>query len=115
MNTTEPVAWMVVNDDGQDAFVTSDPSLAVGPQRALPLYVSPVDVEALQKKCAELEKALSLEHRRYQWCANELLACDYGDNPKGIVGYRVYGWRDRTGERIIYGSSINEAVDAELP
>jgi len=37
---------------------------------------------------------------RYQWAANELLACDYGDNPKGnMVGWIVYGWRDRSGRR----------------
>lgn len=34
----EPVAWMVTNDDGQDAYVTADPTLAKTGQRALPLY-----------------------------------------------------------------------------
>lgn len=34
----EPAAWMVVNEDGQDVFVTADPSLAKAGQRALPLY-----------------------------------------------------------------------------
>ncbi len=34
----EPVAWMVTNDDGQDAYVTADPTLAQTGQRALPLY-----------------------------------------------------------------------------
>lgn len=34
----EPVAWMVTNDDGQDAYVTADPTLAKAGQRALPLY-----------------------------------------------------------------------------
>lgn len=37
-----PVAWMVVNDDGTDAFVTADPNLAQQGQRALPLYTGPV-------------------------------------------------------------------------
>ena len=40
----EPIAWMVVNNDGRDAFVTADPLLAnvnIG-QRALPLYTAPV-------------------------------------------------------------------------
>ena len=34
----EPVAWMVTNEDGQDAYVTADPTLAKAGQRALPLY-----------------------------------------------------------------------------
>ncbi len=34
----EPVAWMVTNDDGQDAYVTADQTLAQAGQRALPLY-----------------------------------------------------------------------------
>src|SRR5574343_778458 len=40
----EPIAWMVVNKDGREAFVTADPLLAnvnLG-QRALPLYTAPV-------------------------------------------------------------------------
>ena len=38
----EPVAWMVTNVDGQDAYVTADPTLANSAQRALPLYTAPV-------------------------------------------------------------------------
>lgn len=34
----EPVAWMVTNEDGQDAYVTADPTLAKAGQRALHLY-----------------------------------------------------------------------------
>ena len=30
----EPVAWMVTNEDGQDAYVTADPTLAKAGQRA---------------------------------------------------------------------------------
>ena len=37
----EPVAWMVVNESGTDAFVTADPTLAQADQRALPLYTAP--------------------------------------------------------------------------
>ncbi len=37
----EPVAWMVVNESGTDAFVTADPTLAQSGQRALPLYTAP--------------------------------------------------------------------------
>lgn len=38
----EPIAWMVTNTDGQDAYVTADPTLANSAQRALPLYAAPV-------------------------------------------------------------------------
>lgn len=51
--------------------------------------------------------------RRYQWCANELLVCDYGDNESGTIGWKVCGWRKP--RRTIFGPSINAAVDAELP
>lgn len=53
--------------------------------------------------------------RRYTWAANELLACDYGDNdhPSKTFGWRVYGWRSRGGERRIYGDSIDMAIDIE--
>lgn len=63
--------------------------------------------------------------RRLNWAANELLACDYGDNPRndeaaeGVVGWLVYGWRQQKigmdERKRIYGSSINEAIDAEIP
>lgn len=36
----EPIAWMVTNDDGQDAYVTANPALAQAGQRALPLYTT---------------------------------------------------------------------------
>ena len=51
---------------------------------------------------------------RYTWAANELLACDYGDNPRGVVGWRVYGWRTPNGSRRIYGASIDEAIDSAI-
>lgn len=53
---------------------------------------------------------------RYTWAANELLACDYGDNeaPGEQIGWRVYGWRDRSGEHRIYGPSIDAAIDAAI-
>lgn len=59
---------------------------------------------------------------RYTWCANELFACDYGDNAggDGQVGWITYGWRQNTWERPhnqkrrIYGASIDIAVDSQL-
>jgi hypothetical protein len=66
----------------------------------------------------ELLDELAKTKRRYQWAANELLACDYGDNDHGGLGWSVYGWRQpkdiqHEERRRIYGSSINEAIDAE--
>jgi hypothetical protein len=59
-----------------------------------------------------------VNHKRYQWAANELLACDYGDNdaPGEVVGWRVFGWRYRKGkaDHRIFGPSIDVAIDAEL-
>lgn len=34
----EPIAWLVTNEDGQDAYVTADPTLANSGQRAFALY-----------------------------------------------------------------------------
>ncbi|HRJ79698.1 MAG TPA: hypothetical protein PLF37_14460 [Planctomycetota bacterium] len=45
----EPIAWMVTNMEGQDAYVTADPTLAASAQRALPLYTAPV-----MDTCAEV-------------------------------------------------------------
>ncbi len=70
------------------------------------------------QEIAALKNELARVKARYTWAANELLACDYGDNPRGDqVGWLVYGWRDRKsgGERRrIYGPSIDIAIDAEL-
>jgi hypothetical protein len=70
----------------------------------------------------QLNDALAEMKSRYTWAANELLACDYGDNEhsrgnpgqplKIVVGWRVYGWR--AVGRVIYGDSIDEAIDIEI-
>jgi hypothetical protein len=72
-------------------------------------------IRQLRERAAKLDVDLARAEKRYKWCANELLACDYGDNDTGAIGWIVYGWRDRTGQRRIYGRSINEAVDSEIP
>lgn len=72
-----------------------------------------------------LESAAEIEalRARLNWVANELLACDYGDNDKGGVGWTVFGWRDVNGihsivpperTRKIYGKSIDAAIDAAI-
>lgn len=73
-----------------------------------------------ERRDAEQNKA------RYTWAANELLACDYGDNamhgtPEQSVGWVVWGWRDKqtaikahNDKRRIYGDSIDAAIDKEM-
>jgi hypothetical protein len=67
-----------------------------------------------RKELADLRIKMAEATARYQWCANELLACDYGDNETNgkVCGWRVYGWRSRNGDRRIYGESIDAAIDA---
>jgi uncharacterized coiled-coil protein SlyX len=53
---------------------------------------------------------------RLNWAANELLACDYGDNESGgaNIGWIVYGWRNRhqaDPKTRIYGATIDAAID----
>lgn len=73
-------------------------------------------VEDVSRERIEQSSKLEQIQRRYTWAANELLACDYGDNdhPSKAVGWRVYGWRHRSGARRIYGDSIDMAIDIEL-
>ena len=74
-------------------------------------YAAAVIERAIAEAVAERE---ALIVARYTWAANELLACDYGDNPRGVVGWRVYGWRTPNGSRRIYGASIDEAIDSAI-
>ena len=73
---------------------------------------SPVSQERMTERLLKAE-------RRYRWAANELLACDYGDNDKGGIGWLVYGWRQPKDiqhheRKRIYGKSIDEAIDSEI-
>jgi hypothetical protein len=47
---------------------------------------------------------------RLSWLANAVLACDYGDNPYGKVGWRVMEFI----APVMYGASINNAIDAAI-
>lgn len=80
---------------------------------------------ALSNCRAALTEALDRAQRaeaRYKWAANELLACDYGDNRSGnVVGWIIYGWRVKNVDRLnhydkprIYGESIDAAIDKAL-
>lgn len=62
---------------------------------------------ALDSKDREIERLRA----RLNWAANELLACDYGDNH--APGQQI-GWLVKRTERRIYGASIDAAIDNEL-
>lgn len=78
---------------------------------------------AEQSALAANERAEAAE-KRLTWAANELLACDYGDNQENKgVGWIVFGWRDVSGissvipperQRRIYGPSISAAIDQAI-
>lgn len=74
--------------------------------------------EETEARYKEIADRMEQNQRRLNWVANELLACDYGDNnhPSHVVGWHVYGWRNavRKHDRRIYGDTINMAVDLEL-
>lgn len=77
------------------------------------------DKELWEAKRRKERREAEQNKGRYTWAANELLACDYGDNPlhgteSQQVGWHVYGWRDRSGNRRIYGPCIDDAIDSEL-
>lgn len=58
--------------------------------------------------------------RLFQWVANELLSCDYGENDgvelvgKPQIGWRVHGWRFKENNFKIYGESIEIAVQNQI-
>ena len=60
----EPVAWMVVNESGTDAFVTADPTLAQAGQRALPLYTAPQPSQPAHTE-AEVQEILDASLREW--------------------------------------------------
>jgi len=78
------------------------------------------ELAAAQATIAALRTDAEQMERRYIWSVNALIASDYGDNDsesltgRRQVGWRVYGWRTRNGELIIYGTSIREAIDQYL-
>ena len=57
-------------------------------------------------------EALRVDARRYQWLANRVCACDYGDNdaPGGRIGWLIRG--DAKDGPFMFGPSIDTAIDA---
>jgi len=64
----------------------------------------------LDKAEAEVER-LRADAERYRWLADKVLACDYGDNDKGCVGWHI---RHCKGPAWIAGDSIDAAIDAAI-
>lgn len=67
---------------------------------------------------SEVER-LEQDRRRYQWLADAVLYCDYGDNNHGgLESPDRIGWgirlTRRNAEPFIFGQSIDAAIDAAL-
>lgn len=78
--------------------------------------VSDSTVDAVR---AILAAAAPHAQARYEWLANRVLACDYGDNDKpGQIGWRIrHNLLPTNGGRqpaFMYGKSIDEAIDAAM-
>jgi hypothetical protein len=63
----------------------------------------------LRERISELEAERDAYMARYQWLADKVLACDYGDNELGVVGWHI---RHCKGPAWIPGASIDAAIDA---
>lgn len=67
----------------------------------------------IQSERAEKAKALAEQFRkdaeRYQWLVDKVMACDYGDNDKGRVGWIIGHCK---GPKWIEGLSIDAAIDS---
>lgn len=72
-------------------------------------------IESLQAEVERLRK----DRARYQWLANAVLCCDYGDNDQGgaespdRIGWAIRLTR-RNAEPFIFGQSIDAAIDQAL-
>ena len=78
-------------------------------------------VYGLRPGAARVVREALRDAGRYRWLANEMLACDYGDNDQKQVGWIMAEWRHKTNRfiphdqlRRIFGDSINEAIDAAM-
>lgn len=93
--------------------------------KSKPEWIAADEIESLRAKLAtakdSLEKAYAQlaqykqDAERFKWLANRVLACDYGDNNlEGIwIGWRIIN-NLRDGVSFMFGSSINEAIDAAM-
>lgn len=75
-------------------------------------------VQALTQAYARIAR-LEEDRARYQWLANAVLCCDYGDNDQGgAESPDRIGWSIRLTRRnaipFIFGQSIDAAIDTAL-
>lgn len=63
----------------------------------------------LEAELAALRADAEANKARYTWLADKVLACDYGDNDKGCVGWNI---KHCKGPTWIAGDSIDTAIDA---
>jgi hypothetical protein len=107
----EPIAWMVVDESGQDAFVTANPALISGNQRALPLYTTGADElrERCEQQAAQIER-LRADAERYRWLRGDVAAHSTRWSRWRIEHWASPGptWSD------IRGDDLDAAIDAAM-
>ena len=71
--------------------------------------ISHIDTLRAYAALKEAENAaLRKDAERYRWLADKVMACDYGDNNRGCVGWNI---RHCKGPDWIAGLSIDAAID----
>lgn len=71
------------------------------------------EAAALLLALADAHDRMAKDAARYRWLADKVLACDYGDNSRENF---AIGWiiRHCKGPSVIYGPSIDAAIDAAM-
>lgn len=75
--------------------------------------IAAADLALLKSKLLQAERELAETRKdkaRYKWLADRVLACDYGDNERRKIGWRISG----SGYLLMYGNSIDTAIDAAM-
>lgn len=78
---------------------------------SLPAWFADYDEIALTIQAAFAEREARLVGR-INWLANEVMACDYGDNETGQVAWKYHKYDGS--KQSIEGASIDRAIDATL-
>lgn len=101
-----PIAWMVTTEDGADAYVTADPSLAHAGQRALPLYA---EVPAVQLELERTAAALAIELAEARHAAKKREPLNF-DQLQSVMS-RHFGGRDLTDDEADSAEAFARAVE----